>query len=95
MSFDEPSLVSHAGLLPVASLCNALVCRVVAEGLTLPGSVGANSNAKTATEMFGMLAGAGSIEILEVLRSGHRQAAGASGPRTPRQTGAVVRDRCA
>ncbi len=39
-------------------------------GLRLPGSVGANSDAKVATVIMGMLAGADSIDDLDVLRAG-------------------------
>ncbi len=71
VSFDDPNLVSHAGLLQVASLWQRLgMPGVIARGLRLPGSVGANSDAKVATVIMGMLAGADSIEDLDVLRSG-------------------------
>ncbi len=69
--FDDPDLVSHAGLLPAASWWQRLgMPGVVARGLRLPGSVGANSDAKVATVVMGMLAGADSIEDLGVLRAG-------------------------
>jgi len=63
--------VSHAGLLQAASLWQRLgMPGVVRRGLRLPGSVGANSDAKVATVVMGMLAGADSIDDLGVLRSG-------------------------
>ncbi len=43
---------------------------VIRRGLGLPGSVGANSDAKVATVVMGMLAGADSIDDLGVLRAG-------------------------
>jgi len=71
VSFDDPNLVSHAGLLQVASLWQRLgMPGVVRRGLRLPGSVGANSDAKVATVIMGMLAGADSIDDLGVLRAG-------------------------
>ncbi len=43
MSFDDAALVSHAGLLPAASLWQRLGRpAVIADGLSLPGSAGAN-----------------------------------------------------
>ncbi len=71
VSFDDPNLVSHAGLLQAASLWQRLgMPGVVRRGLRLPGSVGANSDAKVATVVMGMLAGADSIDDLDVLRAG-------------------------
>jgi len=71
VSFDDPNLVSHAGLLQAASLWQRLgMPGVVRRGLRLPGSVGANSDAKVATVLLGMLAGADSIDDLGVLRAG-------------------------
>ncbi len=71
VSFDDPNLVSHAGLLQAASLWQRLgMPGVVRRGLRLPGSVGANSDAKVATVVLGMLAGADSIDDLGVLRAG-------------------------
>jgi len=71
VSFDDPNLVSHAGLLQAASLWQRLgMPGVVRRGLRLPGSVGANSDAKVATVVLGMLAGADSIDDLDVLRAG-------------------------
>jgi len=71
VSFDDPNLVSHAGLLQAASLWQRLgMPGVIRRGLRLPGSVGANSDAKVATVIMGMLAGADSIDDLDVLRAG-------------------------
>jgi len=59
VSFNGPNLVSHAGLLQAASLWQRLgMPGVVARGLRLPGSVRANSDAKVATVVMGMLGGA-------------------------------------
>jgi len=43
---------------------------LVAGALTVPGPTGVNSAAKTATVLAGMLAGADSIDDLDVLRAG-------------------------
>jgi hypothetical protein len=70
-SFDEPSLVSVAGLVPVLRLAvTAGLWRLVAERLRVPGSVGANPAGKVATIVAGMVAGADCIEDLDVVRSG-------------------------
>jgi hypothetical protein len=71
VSFDDPNLVSHAGLLQAASLLQRLgMPGVIRRGLRLPVSVGSNSDAKVATVIMGMLAGADSIDDLGVLRAG-------------------------
>jgi len=71
VSIDDPNLVSHAGLLQAGSLWQRLgMPGVVRKGLRLPGSVGANSDAKVATVVLGMLTGAYSIDDLGVLRAG-------------------------
>jgi len=71
VSFDDPNLVSHAGLVQAASLWQRLgMPGVIRRCLRLPGSVGANSDAKVATVLMGMLAGADSIDDLGVLRAG-------------------------
>ncbi|MGH3501840.1 MAG: IS1380 family transposase, partial [Nocardioidaceae bacterium] len=65
--FDDPNLVSAAGLVPAlrlgetAGLCDLL------DGLTVPSPSAA---AKTASVVGGMLAGADSIDDLDLLRHG-------------------------
>jgi hypothetical protein len=72
VSFDDPNLVSHAGLLQAASLWQRLgMPGVIARGLRLPGSVGANSDAKVATVVMGMLA----VAVQSSTRPGGRTAA--------------------
>jgi hypothetical protein len=69
--FDEPNLVAQAGLLAPAVLVQQLgLAELVTDTLSLPESVGANSAAKLTTVLAGMLAGADSIDDLDVLRSG-------------------------
>jgi hypothetical protein len=70
-SFDEPNLVSAAGLVPVLRLAVAAgLFRLVAERLRVPGSVGSNPAGKVATIVAGMLAGADCIDELDVVRQG-------------------------
>jgi hypothetical protein len=66
--FDEANLVSAAGLVPVLELAESAGFSVaVAGAVTLPV---ANPVIKTRTVVAGMLAGADSIDDLDVLRSG-------------------------
>lgn len=66
--FDDRNLVSHAGLLPVLELAEkAGLTELVEEACTLPA---ANVAVKVRTILAGMLAGADSIDDLDVLRSG-------------------------
>jgi hypothetical protein len=70
-TFDEPNLMSAAGLVPVMRLAvTAGLWRLVAERLRVPGSVGSNPAGKVATIVAGMVAGADCIEDLDVVRSG-------------------------
>jgi hypothetical protein len=70
-SFDEPNLVSHGGLLTAGVLTERIgLWELVAGTLTVPGPTGANSAAKTATVLAGMLSGADCIDDLDVLRAG-------------------------
>ena len=71
VSFDEPNLVSHAGLVPVAELAQRLrVGERIDETVTLAGSVGANSGAKALTLIGSVLAGGDCIDDVDLLRSG-------------------------
>lgn len=66
--FDEPNLVSHAGLVPVLALGEAAgLSELVADKVTMAS---ANPVGKVRTLVAGMLAGADSIDDLDVLRSG-------------------------
>src|SRR3954451_14361022 len=70
-SFDEPNLVSSAGLVPLMALAEqAGLRRLVDERLSVPTDKGANAGAKTAALVAGMVAGADSIDDLGLLRSG-------------------------
>jgi len=69
--FDDPNLVALAGLVPVMALAERCGLAKLADRLlTVPGSVGANAGAKVSAIVAGMVAGADSIEDLDVLRHG-------------------------
>jgi hypothetical protein len=70
VSFDEPNLVASAGLVPALAVAEqAGLSQLADEGLTVPGSSG-TAGAKLATLVGGMLAGADSIDDLDLLRHG-------------------------
>jgi hypothetical protein len=69
--FDDPNLVSAAGLVPVLVLASAAGLPVLAdEHLTVPTDKGANAGLKVASLVAGMVAGADSIEDMALLRHG-------------------------
>jgi Transposase DDE domain group 1 len=69
--FDEPTLVSAAGLVPVLVLADRVGLRaLVDEQLTVPTDRGAYAGAKVAALVAGMVAGADSIEDMNLLRHG-------------------------
>ena len=68
-SFEEPNLVSAAGLLPVMRLAQGIGLReLVDERLSVPTDKGANPGLKVSSLVAGMLAGADSIDDLVLLR---------------------------
>src|SRR4051812_30339574 len=69
--FDDPNLVSSAGLVPVLGLAESAGLRELAdEHLTVPTDKGANAGLKVASLVAGMVAGADSIDDMAVLRHG-------------------------
>lgn len=69
--FDDPSLVSCAGLVPVMRLAgNAGLDGLVTGRVCLPGDAGANPAAKVTSIVAGMIAGADSIDDLNIIRHG-------------------------
>lgn len=69
--FDDPNLVSVAGLAPVLALAErAGLHELVGEHLTVPGSAGANLTVKIPALVAGMVAGADSIDDMGLLRHG-------------------------
>jgi len=70
-SFDEPNLVSSAGLVPLMRLAEqAGLARLGDERLTVPTDKGANAGRKLASLVAGMAAGADSIDDMALLRHG-------------------------
>jgi Transposase DDE domain group 1 len=68
--FDEPNLIACAGLVPAVALADRIGLRDLAEEwLTVPGS-GGTAGAKVMSLVAGMLAGADSIDDLDLLRHG-------------------------
>ena len=69
--FDEATLVSSAGLVPLVALADRAGLRQLADArLTVPGDRGAHAGAKVSALVAGMAAGADSIEDMNVLRHG-------------------------
>ena len=71
MVFDDPNLVSSAGLVPMLRLAERAGLRVLADQhLSVPTDKGANPGLKVASLVAGMVAGADSIDDLALLRHG-------------------------
>jgi hypothetical protein len=69
--FDEPNLVSAAGLVPLMGLAESAGLQDLAdEHLSVPGDKGANAGLKVASLVAGMAAGADSIADMRLLRHG-------------------------
>jgi hypothetical protein len=70
-SFDEPNLVSAAGLVPVLRLAQVVgLDRLADEHLSVPTDRGANAGGKVTALVAGMVAGADSIDDMALLRHG-------------------------
>ena len=69
--FDEPNLVSSAGLVPMLALAESAGLRSLAqEHLTVPSDKRANAGLKVSSLVAGMVAGADSIDDMALLRHG-------------------------
>ena len=69
--FDDPNLVSCAGLVPMAALAEKCgLSRLADEHITVPTDKGANPDRKVFSLVAGMVAGADSIDDMAVLRHG-------------------------
>ena len=90
-SFDDPNLVSHAGLVPVMALAQrAGLTDLVAEHVTPGGECGVNAHLKVACLVAGMAAGADSIDDMDLLRHGAMDAL-FGGIRAPSTLGSHLR----
>ena len=90
-SFDDPNLVSHAGLVPVMALAQrASLTDLVAEHVTPDGECGVNAHLKVGCLVAGMAAGADSIDDMDVLRHGAMDAL-FGGVRAPSTLGSHLR----
>lgn len=93
-AFDDPNLVARAGLVPVMRLAERCgLARLVADKVKLSGaknSAGAAADAKVTSIVAGMVAGADSIDDLDVLRHGAMPALFA-GVRAPSTLGTFLR----
>ena len=70
-SFDDPNLVSCAGLVPMAALAQQCGLAALAdEHLSVPTDKGSNAGAKVTSLVAGMVAGADSIDDMGLLRHG-------------------------
>src|SRR5665648_579629 len=71
--FNDPNLVSSAGLVPMLALArSAGLGRLADQHLSVPTDKGANAGLKIASLVAGMVAGADSIDDMAVLRHGGR-----------------------
>jgi Transposase DDE domain group 1 len=90
-SFDDPNLVSHAGLVPVMALAErAGLGGLVAEHVRPGGACEVNAQVKVACLVAGMAAGADSIDDMDLLWHGAMPAL-FSGIRAPSTLGSHLR----
>jgi hypothetical protein len=90
-SFDDPNLVSRAGLVPVMALAErAGLAGLVAEHVRPGGECGVNAHLKVPCLVAGMAAGADSIDDMDVLRHGAMSAL-FGGVRAPSTLGSHLR----
>jgi hypothetical protein len=90
-SFDDPNLVSQAGLVPVMALAErAGLAALVAEHVRPGGECGVNPHLKVACLVAGMAAGADSIDDMGLLRHGAMRAL-FGGVRAPSTLGSHLR----
>ena len=69
--FDDPNLVSTAGLVPVLALADSAALRDLADQhLSVPTDKGANAGLKVSSLVAGMVAGGDSIDDMGLLRHG-------------------------
>jgi hypothetical protein len=90
-TFDDPDLVSRAGLVPVMALAQrAGLAGLVAEHVRIGGRCGVNAHLKVPCLVAGMIAGADSIDDMDLLRHGAMPAL-FGGIRAPSTLGSFLR----
>ena len=90
-SFDDPNLVSYAGLVPVMALAHrAGLGDLAAEHVRPGGECGVNAHLKVPCLVAGMAAGADSIDDMDLLRHGAMEAL-FGGVRAPSTLGSHLR----
>ena len=71
VTFDDPNLVSYAGLVPAVRLAeNVGLEELVAEHVQVAAEVGANPGVKVGSLVAGLIAGADNIDGMDLLRHG-------------------------
>ncbi len=90
-SFDDPNLVSRAGLVPVMALAQrAGLAALAGEHVAIAGRCGVNAHLKVPCLVAGMVAGADSIDDMDLLRHGAMPAL-FGGIRAPSTLGSFLR----
>jgi hypothetical protein len=70
-AFDDENLVSHAGLVPIMGLAQRCgLAGLIGRHLRVAHRCGVNAHLKVASVVAGMIAGADSIDDLDVIRHG-------------------------
>lgn len=89
--FDDPNLVSHAGLVPAMRLAELVgLEELAAHHVRVDAEVGANAGVKIGSLIAGMVAGADDIDGMELLRHGAVPAT-FGGIRAPSTLGSFLR----
>lgn len=71
VSFDDPNLIGAAGLVPVMALAReAGLAELVDQWVKMPTDKGSNAGLKLSALVGGMVAGADSIDDMDILRHG-------------------------
>jgi Transposase DDE domain group 1 len=90
-TFDDPNLVSHAGLVPAVRLAsNVGLEELVTEHVHVAAKVGANPGVKIGSLVAGMVAGADTLDGMDLLRHGAMPAT-FGGIRAPSTLGSFLR----
>src|SRR5665647_1359838 len=89
--FDDPNLVSCAGLIPVMTLAERAGLHDLARAhVRVPGAAGSNADVKVAALVAGMVAGADTIDAMDLLRHGGMGRVSTAG-RAPSTLGTFLR----